>query len=172
MFIAAMSFAATWVEVFSRPLRPAFNDDGISRFEIHVLRIGPIDPAADLRINQRMEDINQWLGGSVRINIIQASAADNGWCGLTLMLSQDYPFSGRSGLTYSGCPITLINPVLADEWTVPDEIAHQLRGHVSVPHAPDAALIVDLWINLYMDESNFVWWLGLRWGFISFPLTD
>jgi hypothetical protein len=160
--IAAVSvlLTAAYINIFSQPLRLTLADDGTP-----VLRICELDmdgTAANKRVHEYLQEINEWMDGSLRILITKKDDA----CDITLLLSPQYPFSGRSGLDYHGHPITQANPVLLDESTLWDEFGHQLQGHSSVPHA---GAFIDEVINAYMDESNQLFWIGLRSGLINVP---
>lgn len=100
--------------------------------------------------------INKRMQHRLTVHIVSASI---GGCQVTIVLSARFPFRGASGIAVDGRNVILMNPRLADESTLLDELAHHLRGHVFLPHL---STLTDLLMNVYLDLSNSVWWWGVR----------
>jgi hypothetical protein len=60
--------------------------------------------------------------------------------------------------------LTVINPRYSSPDTILDELGHQLQNHICVPKMPGDFLNLT---NLYMDTSNELFWLRIRYGFTS-----
>lgn len=78
-----------------------------------------------------------------------------------MVLSYRFPGTGGSEL-YNGRALTVINPRYSSADTVLDELGHQLQNHICVPKMPGDFLNLT---NLYMDTSNELFWIRIRYGF-------
>jgi hypothetical protein len=82
---------------------------------------------------------------------------------IVVLLSYRFPGTGGSEL-YNGHALTVINPRYSSPDTILDELGHQLQNHICVPKMPGDILNLT---NLYMDTSNELFWLRIRYGFTS-----
>lgn len=159
--LATLSLSvATWVEGQSRP--PNRNQtEPIPGFEdrqprwINVFYEQQPGPATVARIQRLTSSLQAWLPQlCLKFRTVTTVGQHPG---ITIMISTRSPVSGRTGRTKRGDLISIINPYLADDWTLPDEIAHQMRGHADVPRLPPALFILDIVVNCYMDLGNVAW---------------
>jgi hypothetical protein len=157
--LAVGLFVASWVRIYSGPPCGTVLPDGRREIRIYVLQRVPAGSASQ-RVQQDLARITAALPDVV--TTIIPTAFQPASCDLLVTLSDEYLISGMSGMLTNGCPVTVINPFLADSQTVEDELAHQLRGHVSVPHLPDPLFFMNLLMNVYMDETNVAWWWGVK----------
>jgi hypothetical protein len=146
---------AIFTETTATPLQLPVGDDG--RPVIDVREVGDNDNI----VRPQFEAVNRWLYGKAKVTVSTYTPLTK-WCGVKILVSNEYPFAGRTGKDRNGCPLTAINPNLADESTLFDEMAHQLRGHYTVPHLPRWLGFLDVIINVYLDTSNSIWWYGIR----------
>jgi hypothetical protein len=110
------------------------------------------------RVNDLVAEVNKQLGGKIWIRSTNMEP-----CDVTIVVSRAYRFRGASGLARDGRPVIAINERTADLSTFMDELAHQIRGHLRIPHFGP---ITDFAMNIYLDVSNEMWWLAVEAGVI------
>ena len=163
--LAVTLIVAAWVAAYSAPPTLHTLRDRKRELRVYVMERPPAGPATQ-KLKDGMRNIESRLK-TVQMDVVFVTSLPR-TCDLLIVVSTEYPFSGKSGRRANGCPITLMNPYLLDQTTVDDEFAHQLRGHAAVPHFPEFLFFLDPLLNVYMDVTNVIWWRGVQ--YCIFPI--
>jgi hypothetical protein len=159
--IAGILAATVLLSDMSRPPTPlAVRENGQTVLETCLISGSPIDRE---NLSKLIGKVNSELQGTLSIRIVDASTHQ---CSLTVLLSATSPWAGKSGLTIDGRNLTVINPRLANVATLMDELGHQLRGHVRLPRMYS---VVRVPLNVWLDTSNQLWWIGVKTRLWSVP---